>query len=158
MSEPTIDFDTRQALARLSEVVRSAAARSSGKGRKLKPEEERQIVQGLVELLVRSALPLADIAQGLQDVPARLYAAAFGETWNKMTSDRSKDALQWIEGIPKEAANSVRRVLIPVIAEYDPKSGRTMLPAKPKDLDSREERERFAKNWLGACPSNARRA
>jgi len=148
MSEPTIDFDTRQALARLSEVVRSAAARSSGKGKKLKPDDERQIVQGLVELLVRSALPLADIAQGLQGVPARLYAAAFGETWNKMTSDRSKDALQWIEGLPKEGANSVRRFLIPVIAEYDPKSGRTMLPAKPKDLDSREERERFAKNWL----------
>jgi hypothetical protein len=148
MSEPAIDFDTKQALARLSEVVRSAAARSSGKGRKLKPEEERQIVQGMVELLVRSALPLADIAQGLQDVPARLYAAAFGETWNKMTSDRSKDALQWIEGLPKEAANNVRRFLIPVIAEFDPKSGRTMLPAKPKELDSREERERFAKNWL----------
>src|SRR6266705_722558 len=113
MSELTIDFDARQALAKLSEVARSAAARSSGKGRKLKPEEQRQLVQGLIELLVRSTLPLADIAQGLQDVPARLYAAAFGETWNKLPSERSKDALQWIEGLPKEAANSVRRLLIP---------------------------------------------
>ena len=149
MSEPTTNFDARQALARLSEAARSAAARSGGKGKRLKPEDQQQVVQALVDLLVRSTLPLADIAQGVQDVPARLYAAAFGETWGKMTSERIKDALQWIEGLPKEAANSVRRSLIPMIAEHDPKSGRTMLPAKPKDLDSGEERERLAKNWLG---------
>lgn len=149
MIQPTTDFDAQQAIARVSETARSGESRAGGKGKHLKPEDQRKVVQGLVELLVRSTVPLADIAQGAQEVPARLYAPALGEAWTKMTSERSTDALQWIEGLPKADANSIRRSLLPIIAEHDPKSGRAMLPAKPKDLDSREERERFAKNWLG---------
>jgi hypothetical protein len=149
MSEPTTEFDAKQALTRVSEVIGSAAGKSGGKGKNLKPGDQRQVVQGLNELLVRTTLPLAEIANGVQGVPSRLYADALGEAWSTLTSERRNDAIQWIEGLPRDAANSIRRLLIPVIAEKDPRSARLILPAKPKVLDSAEERERFAKNWLG---------
>src|SRR5437879_3483035 len=146
MTELPTDFDALQALARISETAISGIA---GKGKILKPEHKRQVVQELGEILVRSTLPLAHIAEGVQNVSNRLYADALGETWSKMTPDRRADAVQWIEGLPKDDANVIRRFLIPIIAEQDPRSGRLILPAKPKVLDLAEERERFAKNWLG---------
>jgi hypothetical protein len=149
MNEPTTEFDAKQALTRVSEVIGSAAGKSGGKGKNLKPGDQRQVVQGLNDLLGRTTLPLAEIAHGVQGVPSRLFADALGESWSTLTSDRRNDAIQWIEGLPREAANSIRRLLIPVIAEKDPRSARLILPAKPKVLDSAEERERFAKNWLG---------
>ena len=148
MSELTNDFDVKQELAKVSEVVTAGAARTGGKGRKLKPEDQRQIVRSLGEILIRSGLPLAEIDKELPKVSSRLYADALSETWGKLTSERREDAIHWVEGLPKSDANSIRRSLIPSIAAQDPRSGRLMLPTKPKVLDSAEERERFAKDWL----------
>jgi hypothetical protein len=66
-----------------------------------------------------------------------------------MDSERRGDAAQWLEGLPKDEGNIIRRFLVPLIADIDPRSARLILPAKPKALDSAEDRERFARNWLG---------
>lgn len=149
MIETRTDFDARQALVRISEMARSAAARAGGKGKKFKPEDQRQVAESLAELLVHSALPLAEIAQSIQNVSRPFYAETLGEIWTRMPSERRNDATHWIEGLPKDEGNIIRRLLVPLIAEQDPKSARLILPGKPKALDSAEDRERFAKNWLG---------
>jgi cell division protein FtsB len=149
MSEPTIAFDAKQALARVSDLARSAAARAGGKGKKFRPEDQREVIVALGELIACSALPLADIAQSVQNVSRPIYAETLGTIWTRMDSERRGDAVQWIEALPKDDGNIIRRLLVPLIAELDPRSARLILPAKPKALDSAEERERFARNWLG---------
>jgi uncharacterized protein YoxC len=149
MSEITNDFDASQALARVSVLARSAAARAGRKGKKFKPEDQRQVAESLGELLVRSTLPLAEITESVQNVSKPLYAETLGHFWTRLPPERRNDATQWIEGLPKEHGNIIRRFLVPIIAEQDPRTARLILPAKPNALDSAEDRERFAKDWLG---------
>ncbi len=149
MNEQTTAFDAKQALVKVSELARSAAARSGGKGKKFRPDDQRDVIVALGELIACSRLPLAEIAQSVQNISRPLYAETLGTIWTRMDSDRRGDATQWIEGLPKEEGNIIRRVLVPLIANLDPRSARLILPAKPKALDSAEDRERFARNWLG---------
>lgn len=104
---------------------------------------------GLGELLLKADLPIGELAQAIQGVPARTFADALSASWSRMSAERRADAVQWIETLPLHDSYSIRCHLMPAISKEDPRSARMILPAKPKALDSGEARERFARTWLG---------
>src|SRR5260370_19164049 len=41
-----------------------------------------------------------------------IYAETLGTIWTRMDSERRGDAVQWIEGLPKDDGNIIRRLLV----------------------------------------------